>query len=146
MKENLIHYQNKITIWCLQWWWLCVASIDSLLPASPHMSVCGMPDREANPLRPRQNGRHFTDDTLNRMFLKENVRISIKISLKFAPKGPINNIPALVQIMAWRQPGDKPLSEPMIVSLRMPEWVKGQILYDGMRRTFSTACILLIFI
>ena len=27
------------------------------------------------------------------------------------PKGPINNIPALVQIMAWPRPGDKPLSE-----------------------------------
>ena len=33
------------------------------------------------------------------------------------PKGPINNIPTLVQIMAWRQPGDKPLSEPMMASL-----------------------------
>ena len=33
------------------------------------------------------------------------------ISLKFVPTGPINNIPALVQIMAWRRPGDKPLSE-----------------------------------
>ena len=70
-----------------------------------------------NPLRPRQNGRHFTDDTLNRIFLKENVRILIKISLKFAPKGPINNIPALVQIMACRRPGNKPLSESMTVSL-----------------------------
>ena len=28
--------------------------------------------------------------------------------------GPINIIPALVQIMAWRRPSDKPLSEPMI--------------------------------
>ena len=35
----------------------------------------------------------------------------------FFPKGPINNIPALVQIMAWRRPGDKPLSEPMLVRL-----------------------------
>ena len=41
----------------------------------------------------------------------------MKISLKFVPNGQINNIPALVQIMAWRQPGDKPLSEPMMVSL-----------------------------
>ena len=39
------------------------------------------------------------------------------MSLKFVPKGPINNIPAMAQIMAWRRPGDKPLSEPMIVSL-----------------------------
>ena len=56
-----------------------------------------------NTLRPRQNGRHFTDDIFNCIFLNENVRISIKISLKFVPKGPINNIPALVQIMAWRR-------------------------------------------
>ena len=36
------------------------------------------------------------------------------ISLKFVPKGLINNIPALVQIMAWRRPGANPLSEPMM--------------------------------
>ena len=65
----------------------------------------------------RQNGRHFADDTFKRIFLKENIRISIKISLKFVPKSPIDNIPALFQIMAWRQPGDKPLSEAMMVSL-----------------------------
>ena len=46
------------------------------------------------------------------------------------PKGPINNIPALVQIMAWHRPGDKPLSEPMMVSVlthicvTRPQWVK----------------------
>ena len=34
--------------------------------------------------------------------------------MKFVSKGLINNIPALVQIMAWRRTGDKPLSEPMI--------------------------------
>ena len=38
-------------------------------------------------------------------------------SLKFVPKGSINNIPSLVQVMAWRRPGDKPLSEPTLVSL-----------------------------
>ena len=70
-----------------------------------------------NTLRPRQNGRRFPDDTFKRIFLNENVRISIKISLKFVPKVSINNIPALVQIMAWRRLGDKPLSEPMMVGL-----------------------------
>ena len=50
------------------------------------------------------NGQHFADDTFKRIFSNENVRISIKISLKFVPKGPINNIPALVQIMAWPAP------------------------------------------
>ena len=82
-----------------------------------------------NTLRPRQNGRHFADDTFNHIFVNENARISIKFSLKFVPKGPINNIPALVQIMAWRHPGDKPLSEPVMVSLlthicvTRPQWV-----------------------
>ena len=42
----------------------------------------------------------FADDTFKRNFLNANVRISIKISLKSVPMGPINNTPALVQIMA----------------------------------------------
>ena len=82
-----------------------------------------------NTLRPRQNGRHFADDIFKCIFLNENVWIPNKISLKFVPKGPINNIPAMVQIKAWRRPGDKPLSEPMVVSLpthicvTRPQWV-----------------------
>ena len=36
------------------------------------------------------------------------------ISLKFVPKGPIDNTTALVQVMAWRRTGDKPLPEPMM--------------------------------
>ena len=67
-----------------------------------------------NTLRRRQNGRHFADDTLNRIFLNKNVRIS----LKFVRKSPIDNIQALLQIMAWRRPGDKPLSEATMVSLK----------------------------
>ena len=40
------------------------------------------------------------------------------MSLKFVPKGPINNIPALVQIMAWRRPGviDSTYSKHVIIS------------------------------
>ena len=49
-----------------------------------------------NRLRPRENGRHFADDILKCIFLTENVWIPIEISLKFVPKGPIDNIPALV--------------------------------------------------
>ena len=49
-----------------------------------------------NTLRPRQNGCHFADAIFKCIFLKENVWIPIKISLKFVPKSPINNIPALV--------------------------------------------------
>ena len=52
-----------------------------------------------NTSMPRQNGRHFADDLLKCIFLNENVWNSIKISLK----GPNNNTPTLVQIMAWRR-------------------------------------------
>ena len=86
-----------------------------------------------NTLRPRQNGRHFADDIFKCVFLNENASIVIKISLNFVPKGPIYNIPALVQIMAWRRSGDKPLSEPVMVSLpthicvTLLRWVNGAV-------------------
>ena len=88
------------------------------------------PNIWVNTLRPRQNGRRFAEDTFQRIFLNGNVRISITISLKFLPNVPINNITALVQIMAWRRSGDKPLSEPMMVRLphicvTRPQWIKG---------------------
>ena len=68
-----------------------------------------------NTLRPKQNGRNFPDDIFKCIFLNENVWISIEISLKNVTYGPVNiNITALVQIMAWVRPGDKPLSESMI--------------------------------
>ena len=72
-----------------------------------------------NTLRLRQNGCHFADNIFKYIFLNENVCISIKISRKFVPKGSINNIPALVLIMAWRRLGDMPLAEPMMASLLM---------------------------
>ena len=54
--------------------------------------------REANPrrtghvnsLRPGYACRHYADDTFKRTFLSENVRISIKTSLKCALKGSAN--------------------------------------------------------
>ena len=91
---------------------------------------CSWACRLLNTLRPRQNGHHFPDDIFKCIFLNGNVWIPIEISLKLVPKGPINNIPALVQIMAWRRPGDKPLSEPTTVRLlthicvTRPQWVK----------------------
>ena len=97
--------------------------------SQPHHTLCTW----FNTLRPRQNGRHFPDDIFKFIFMNENDSIVIKISLKFIPKGPINNIPALVQIMAWRRLGDKPLSEPMMVNLlthvcvTRPQWVKPMV-------------------
>ena len=82
-----------------------------------------------NTLRLIQNGHHFVDYTFKYIFLNENVRIFIEISPNFVPKGLINNISALVQIMAWHWLGNKPLSAPMMVRLLMhicvtlPQWV-----------------------
>ena len=101
-------------------WW------DRLSPQWEFLSQLGI----LNSLRQRQNGRYNADDIFKCIFVNENVWFPTKISLKFVPKGPINNIPALVLIMAWRRPGDKPLSEPMMVSLlthicvTRPQWVK----------------------
>ena len=81
-----------------------------------------------NTLRPRQHGRHFADDIFKRIFVNENLWILLKISLKCVLKIRINNIPALVEIMVWRRSSDKPLSQPMLDSLRThicvtwPQW------------------------
>ena len=106
MKSNLIHlshkswYELKLGAWCLSQYW----------PRSM-VSYGIIRTQWVNTLRPRQNGRHFAD-IFKCNFLDETVWISIKILLKFLPTGPINNISALVQIMAWHRLGDKPLSEP----------------------------------
>ena len=86
-------------------------------PSTFHTTYKTMLLLSFNTLKPRQNGCHFTDDTFKRIFVNENIMILIKFSLKFVPKGPINNRPALVQITAWHRPGDKPLSEAMMVRL-----------------------------
>ena len=51
----------------------------------------------------------YADDIFNCMFLNENDRILIQISLKYVPRSLISNKPALVQVMAWRRSGNKPL-------------------------------------
>ena len=76
-----------------------------------------------------QNGCHFPDNIFKYIFLNEINKIPIWISLKFVPRSPVDNEPTLVQVMAWRRTGDKPLSESMMVRLPMnicvtrPQWV-----------------------
>ena len=53
-------------------------------------------------------------DNLKCIFLDENDRNPIRISLKFVARRPIDNKPALVQVMAWRRSADKPLPKPML--------------------------------
>ena len=48
------------------------------------------------------------------MFFNENDKILIQIFMKFVPRSPIDNKPALVQVMARHLTGNKPLPEPMM--------------------------------
>ena len=114
---------------CIAWWYVEHSLINIWhLPSKMVMDRVKQIDNAAssvastiswfiNILRPRQNGRHFPDGIFKWISLNEDVWISINISLKFVSRGPINNIPTLVQVMAWRRPGGKPLSEPMMVRL-----------------------------
>ena len=58
-----------------------------------------------------QNGRHVLHNILRWILINGQFCILINISPKFVTKGPIDNSPTLVRIMAWRRLGDKPLSE-----------------------------------
>ena len=56
-----------------------------------------------------QRKRILADEFFNRIFLNEHIRISIQISLKSVPKGLIDHKSSLIEVMAWRRRGDKPL-------------------------------------
>ena len=109
-------YLTHLDVQIIRWTW--GQPIARTLPAAVSNTV------EINTLRLRQNDQH-----LQATFSTDNVWILIQILLKFIPRCPLTNIPALVQIMARCQRGDKPLSEPMMVSLlthicTRPRWVK----------------------
>ena len=95
-----------------------------------------------NTLRPKQIAAILQTIFFQCISLNENIWNSIEMSLKFVPKGPINNIPALVQIMSWRRRGDKPLSEPMMVRLLThicvirPQWHKQKWIRDKQASDF----------
>ena len=104
----------------------------------------------------RDNMAAISQTTFSNAFSwMKNAWISLKISLKFVPNVRIDNIPALVQIMAWRRPGEKPLSEPMMVSLLMhicvtrPQWVNSNFeevwLNQSGLHSFSIKSMKLIF-
>ena len=59
----------------------------------------------------------LADDIFKCIFLNENDRILIQISLKYVPRSPIDNKTALVQVMVWRRAGEKPLPGPMMTQL-----------------------------
>ena len=128
----------------------CNYDMDKWLHPRKHATNSTGTCNSFNTLRLRQDGRLFADDVFKTIFFDENIWILTNSSLRFVPKGQINYIPALVQIMAWRRPSDKPLSEPTVVSLPThicvirPQWVKSQSrIYSLLRKLnfkFALAC------
>ena len=127
-------YNKSPLVRIMDWHWSCYK------PLSEPMLVY-LTDT-LNTLRLRRNGRQFADDMFKCIFLIENVWIPIEISLKFVPKGSIVNNPALFQIMAWRRPGDKPLSETIMVSslthicVTRPHWVNWYMSHSASMNSF----------
>ena len=128
--KDLVFFEISFQIYVLAIWLISRDHAKSSIKL-PFLKIFNMSRVQViNTLGPRQTGRTFADDIFKCIFLNENVWIAIKISLNFVPKGSINNIPALVQIMAWRRPGDKPLSKarmfnlPTHICVTRPQWVK----------------------
>ena len=120
----------RLELWLRLWlWWWTMAGGGMGTYKGTNTGYTQLSHFIVNTLRRDKIANIWQTTFSNVFFDSENVWISIKISLKFVPRGPINNIPALIQIMAWCYPGDKPLSEPMLVSLTMhicvtwPQWV-----------------------
>ena len=89
-----------------------------------HYDVTAMSYDQNTQLTHWQNGRYFADNIFKLILLSENCVISIEISLKFIPKAPINNNRPLVQILAWRRTGAKPLSKPMLtINTSTASWI-----------------------
>ena len=62
----------------------------------------------------------LADDIFKCIFLNQNIKILIQISLKFVLKGQIDNKSAMIQVMAWRLAGGKPLPEAMMTQFTNP--------------------------
>ena len=103
----------------------------------PLTSMCKLPtenifaNKRLTHLPLEKMAAFLADDIFNCIFLNWNDRIPIQMSLKYVPMSPIDNKPALVQVMAWCRTGDKPLPEPMMTHWRIYAALGG----DGLNGT-----------
>ena len=85
------YYSVKALMYCWSHEMKCLIWIIENLSTQEHHWL-----QRVNTSRPRQNGCHFADNVFKCICMNENVWIAFKVSLRLVPKGPINNIPALV--------------------------------------------------
>ena len=123
--------ENCYQEWIVQYWVHGACSVCEDDPAD-NKGTCGLPTHrtafniEAETIWTPFRRRHF-----HVHFRQWKLWYFDWIFTEICSQGPIDNNPALVQIMAWRRSGDKPLSEPMMVTLpthicvARPQWVNG---------------------
>ena len=132
-EENMYNFRDQ---YCGYWWPSTSRCWDICRHSDCPVHILDQHPKGFNTLRLRWNRCHFANDIFKCIFLNEIVLILIKISLQSILKDPINNISAFGQIMAWCRPGDKPLSEPMMVIVLMhicvtqPQRVKEHWIYS----------------
>ena len=74
----------------LKSWWCIHLSVTLVIIGTGNgLPIVQHQDMNSSP--PGQNGRHFTDNIFRYNSMNEKFCILIKISLKFCPKGPIDN-------------------------------------------------------
>ena len=89
---------------------------------------------------------NMADDIFICIFLSENDRVSIQMSLNFVPMSPIDNTSALVPVMAWDRTGDKPLLELIWTqSIDIHEALGGDELRFGVVRHNTIFGVLIIY-
>ena len=117
VRKRLSWVVTSVTLTFDLWPWpFAWTSLLSLVITPENFMMIGWWEHSQKGVTDRQTDRRTdgqTDWTIHRAAWSQ-----LKISLKSVARGPSNNAPILfVQIMAWRRSGDKPLSEPMMVSL-----------------------------
>ena len=128
--KNITFVMKRIRkqIYVQERWPRCLR-VKTLMPVDTYMHQWTRPP-SVNTLRLRQNGHHFADDIFEMHILGWKCMNFDYNYKNYVPKGAINNIPVLVQIMTWHWPGNKPLSETMMVRLlthiciTRTQWVK----------------------
>ena len=118
--EDVQMYLTECTILCVWIWSILMDQlVENKLKYLQHLALMNscsiflkpeLTNWIRNTLKPTQKGRFFADDIFKHIFLNENVRILIEFHWSLFLRVQLT-------IMAWRRRGNKPLTDPMVVSL-----------------------------
>ena len=126
-QANILYYEFenctfKITVTSPRGQWVDTTRIDGLKQNCSNSIAKALELLQSCTYKPLRYLTHLpldkmaailADDNFKCIFSNENDRITIRMSLQLVPRSPIDNMPTLFQVMAWRSTGDKPLLESM---------------------------------